>query len=344
MARYGKAADIKVGVVGYGKAFGMGQYHLTHLRQYGATPTAVAEPVAERRHIAEQEFPGIATYASVAEMLRKSAVNLAVIITPHNSHARLALQCLKGGCHVVCEKPLAITTAECDRMMAEARKHKVMLSTYHNRHWDGCILRAVKLIKDKKAIGDVYRVECRMGSFGQPGDWWRSSKSISGGILYDWGVHLLEYALQLIDTEISEVSAFAVNGIWADKTPWKKDANEDEATAVVRFRNGAMLTLTISQLDTNPKPGMLEIKGTRGTYIMDHTTYTLIQPRGKRTVTTKSPNVPDRHNLYYRNVIEHLVKGVPLVITPEWARRPIHILDLADRSAKSGRTLKAKYG
>jgi predicted dehydrogenase len=176
-------------------------------------------------------------------MLRKSDVNLITIITPHNTHAKLALQCLKAGRHVVCEKPLAITTAECDAMIAAAKKSGVVLSTYHNRHWDGWILRAVEQIKEKKVIGDIYRVEARMGSRALPGDWWRTSQTISGGILYDWGVHLLEYGLQLINSDITEVSGFSKSGYWAPKTKWKKDTNEDEAEAIVRFRNGSTQTL-----------------------------------------------------------------------------------------------------
>ncbi len=110
-------------------------------------------------------------------MLKKSDVNLVAIITPHNTHAALAVQCLRAGRHVVCEKPLAITTAECDRMIAEAKRAGVVLSTYHNRHWDGCILEAVDRVLGHGAVGDVFRIEAHMGAYGKPGDWWRSSRA-----------------------------------------------------------------------------------------------------------------------------------------------------------------------
>ena len=51
------------------------------------------------------------------------------------------------------------------------------------------------------------------GGYSQPGNWWRSSNTISGGILYDWGVHLLEYSMQLIDSPVTEVSGFAHRGV-----------------------------------------------------------------------------------------------------------------------------------
>lgn len=74
-------------------------------------------------------------------------------------------------------KPMAMTTAECDRMIAEAKKQKLVISTYHNRHWDGCILTAVRKIKEG-VIGDIIRIEAHMGGYGQPKDWWRSNKAI----------------------------------------------------------------------------------------------------------------------------------------------------------------------
>jgi predicted dehydrogenase len=336
-------ADLKVGVIGYGGAFNMGRVHLNEMKKAGMTPVAVSELDSARREVATQDFPGIQTYATVAEMLKKSNVNLITIITPHNTHAPLALQCLKAGKHVVCEKPLAITTAECDQMIAAARQKKVVLSTYHNRHWDGSITNALKHVQAGD-IGDVVRIQARAGAWGHPGDWWRSSRSISGGILYDWGVHLLEYGLQILKSDIKEVSGFAKHGFWASQLKWGKDANEDEAFALVRFKNGSWMTLTVSQIDAHTKPGMIEITGTKGTYWFDYNNWEMIQPDqqgGSKVIRGKNPEAEWWR--FYQNLADHLTKGKKLVITPEWSRRPIHILDLASQSAAQGKALKAKY-
>ncbi|HOJ32087.1 MAG TPA: Gfo/Idh/MocA family oxidoreductase [Candidatus Hydrogenedentes bacterium] len=342
MKRFKQAKDIKVGVIGYGGAFNMGRGHLREMMHAGMTPTAVVDVDKERLKVAQEDFPGIETYASVSEMLRKSDVHLLAIITPHNTHAKLAIQCLNAGRHVVCEKPFAITTAECDAMIAAAKKNKVMLSTYHNRHWDGCILQALKTIRSG-AIGDVVRVEAHGGGYGKPGDWWRSSKSISGGILYDWGVHMLEYMLQIVNSEIVEVTGFAKTGFWAPQTAWKEDTNEDEGFAVIRFKNGTWGSLCITQIDSNPKRGMIEVTGTKGSYLFDGGWFEVYTHSGKDTVIRKGQNPPSEWWAFYQNIAEHLTKGTPLVITPEWARRPIHILDLANQSARKGKALPAKY-
>jgi predicted dehydrogenase len=340
--RFKKASDIRVGVIGYGGAFNMGRKHLQEMQSAGMTPTAVCEIDPARLKVAESEFPGIETYDSVTKMLRKSDVNLITIITPHNTHAKLATQCLNAGKSVVCEKPLAITTAECDRMIAAAKKNEVILSTYHNRHWDGCILEALAQI-GKGAIGEVYRIEAHMGAWGQPRDWWRTSKSISGGVLYDWGVHLLEYSLQIIQSDITEVSGYAKTGHWAAKTAWGKDTNEDEGFAVTRFANDAWMTLRISTLDSAPRDGQVEVFGTEGAYRFDQRTWKLVTHQKKATVTKTGANRSGEQWRYYQNVADHLVKGKELVISGEWSRRPIHILDLANQSAKRGRAMKAKY-
>jgi scyllo-inositol 2-dehydrogenase (NADP+) len=340
---YKSAKAIKVGVVGYGGAFNMGRQHLQEMSAAGMTPVAVAEVDPTRLSVAEQDFPGIGLFSSVREMLAGSPVDLVTIITPHNTHAPIAIECLKAGRHVVCEKPLAITTAEVDSMIAAAKKSGVMLSTYHNRHWDGRIRQAVDLIRKKKVIGDVIRIRCYMGGYGQPNNWWRTSRSISGGILYDWGVHLLEYSLQLVDAKLTEVSGFSSTGFWGPLTKWKEDANEDEGFLVARFDSGQWLTLTITQIDSKPADGWVEVTGKKGTLIFGGADTALHLVRGKKQTVERFPNPEDQSIQYYKNVAAHLTGGEELVITPEWSRRPIHILDLAARSAKTGKALAARY-
>lgn len=342
MKKFAKASDIKVGVVGYGGAFNMGKAHLSEMMRAGMTPVAVCEIDKSRLDVATKDFPGIETYPRVEEMLKKSKVNLVVLITPHNTHADLGVKCLKAGRHVVAEKPMAITTAECDALIAAARKSGVVLSTYHNRHWDGIILGAMKQIK-AGAIGEIIRVDIDWGNWGKPGDWWRSSKSISGGILYDWGVHLLEYTLQMVRSDIKEVTGYLWSGVWADQTQWKKDTIEDEGFVVVRYAGGAWSTLRFSAIEGRPNQNRNKVVGTKGTMILERDATEIITHKGLDKITTRIPNPASEGWKFYQNIADHLTKGTPLVITAEWARRPIHILDLACQSSKAGHALKAKY-
>jgi scyllo-inositol 2-dehydrogenase (NADP+) len=347
MKSYSSPSAIKVGVVGYGGAFNMGKAHLQEMQQSGMTPIAVAELDAERLAVATTDFPGIATYRNVEEMLAKSDVDLITVITPHNTHAALGQQILSAGRHCVLEKPMAVTTEECDALIATAREQDVLVSTYHNRHWDGWIMKALEVVQSG-TIGDIVRIDLRMGSHATPKKWWRSSRTISGGVLYDWGVHLLEYALQLMPADVTEVSGYAFEGHWAsqpDAAFPPTDANEDEAQVVVRFATGQRVNLTVTQLDTNPKRGFMEVVGTKGAFLWaDWASCEIIEalPDLARRVTT-IPLPKSEGWRFYQNIADHLTKGTPLVITGEWARRPIHILDLAARSAREGRALPALY-
>ena len=179
--------EFRCGVVGYGGAFNMGRAHLTSMRKNpGMAAVAVCELDAARRKVAEQDFPGIQTYGRLGDMLRHADLDLVAVITPHNTHAKLAVQCLDAKVGVVVEKPMAVTSAEVKAMMAMAKRRGVMLSTFHNRRWDGDFILLCDLICTEKVIGRVFRIEAGFGGYGQQGNWWRSDKKVSGGGIYDW--------------------------------------------------------------------------------------------------------------------------------------------------------------
>lgn len=342
MPNENKGNGIKIGVVGYGSAFGMGRQHLSEAQRAGMTPTAVCDIDRAARKTAASQFPGIEIYSSIDDMLDRSGIDLVAVITPHNTHAELTIQCLTAGRHVVCEKPMAVTTRECTAMIKAAQKNNVSLSVYHNRHWDGGILHAGDTIK-KGLLGEVVRIDGYMTGYCRPADWWRSSKTACGGILYDCGVHLLEYCLQLIDAEVTEVAGYAFDGFWAPKVRYKADTTEDECLAVVRFADRRFVTLHISVIDSKPAPYGLTITGTKGAYVFDVQKYEIVTHKGTRTFTETGPNPPNAGYRFYQNVADHLLKGAKLIVTPEWARRPVHILELAHQSARQGKALKAQY-
>ena len=325
---------INVGVVGYGPAFNMGKYHLDAMQAQGFTPRAVCDVQEERLQAARREFPGIGTYADLGDMLKKSDVELVAVILPHNLHAPAAVRCLNAGRHVVVEKPFALTVRECDRMIAAAKKNKVMLSVYQNRHWDANILTIGKHLP---RIGRPFRWESFTGGYAKPRPWWRSDKKISGGIIYDWGAHFVEWMFQVMDYEMVEISGYGLNEVWSETT------NEDEVEAVVRFRGDAVASHTESSVAAADKP-MIRICGTRGAIVATHTSVAVhTVSRKSGSVANTVPMVPRTYERFYANIRDHLLKRKPLIITPEWARRVVQVLEYACRSADAGRPVRPQY-
>ncbi|MCW8131171.1 MAG: Gfo/Idh/MocA family oxidoreductase [Planctomycetota bacterium] len=327
--------QIKVGTIGYGGAFNMGKHHLNDMmKNKGFVPAAVCDLDAKRLETAQTDFPGIQTYTDVDEMLRKSDVELLAIILPHNVHAKVAIQCMNAGRHVVVEKPFAITVKECDAMIAAGKKHKVVCSTFHNRHWDSNILTIKKHLHK---IGRPFRWESYAGHYGEPGTWWRSYKDISGGVIYDWGAHFCEWMLQVMDYEMLEINGYQV------KEVWKKFTNEDELEAVVRFKGNAVGSHVASTVSITGKD-QIRIVGTKGAIVASHGSCDVyLKDKDNHTVKTSVKMEPAQNSEYYKNVHDHLFHGKKLVITPEWARRVIQILDYAGQSSEKGTGIKAKY-
>lgn len=113
---------------------------------------------------------------------------------------------------------------------------------------------------------------------------------------------------------------------------------------MIRFGSGAWLTLCVTQLDSNPKEGQLEITGTKTTYIMDQRRWKVITPGPNASRKIEDGMNPKSEGWrFYQNIAEHLTGKADLVITSEWARRPIHILDLANQSAIKKKGLEARY-
>lgn len=337
-----QASDIKAGIVGYGPSYGMGKFHLDRMAAAGISICAIADIDPERCEAAAADYPDLEIYPSATEMLARSEVDLVTIITPHDSHAPLAIECMNAGRHVITEKPFAITTEECDAMIEARDRNQVMLSVHHNRHWDGWIINARKKI-GSGIIGKVLHVDAHLGSYRMPRECWRGSKSISGGLMFDWGAHFIEYALQLLPGKILEVSGFMHTGFWAPQSNWKDDCIEDEAFSLVRFDDGTYLQLKLSNLEANPKPGWLEVVGTEGSFLIQPESWVAYCQEPGGPVLREGPVGEQEDYRFYQNIVAHLLGKADLIITAEYARRTIHIMDWTARSAKANRALPVRY-
>lgn len=330
----------RVGVVGYGGAFNMGRQHLTSLLKHpGFVAAAVCDPDVARHAVAKSDFPGIETYTTIDDMLAKAHLNLAIIITPHNTHAELVIKCLKQGVGAVCEKPLAISTQEVDEMIAASQGGKIFFSTFHNRRWDGDYLVLKKLVAEN-LIGRIFRIDCGMYNYHKQRDWWRSIRKISGGNIYDWGAHFTDWVLGIVPGQVRDVIGYQV------KNPaWTGYDNEDHSEYLLRFEQGTQVNLTISNMTAAWRPWWT-IYGEKGSLVhsWDKKAWEVKVFEHGRMFQTDVKFEDQQSDGFYANVAGHLTKGEPLAVTPESAARVIAVLDSANQSAaRDGMPVVPKY-
>lgn len=326
--------NINVAVIGYGGAFNMGKNHLNWMQAAGFTPFAACDVDPARMQSAAQDFPGIRTYTDYRDLLADPDVHLVVNILPHNLHGKVNLDIVSADKHCICEKPFTITVAEADACIAAAKAHGVTISVFHNRRYDGDHLAMMEIVRSGE-IGEVFHIEAGSGGFEYPGDWWRANKEISGGNLYDWGVHFMDWVLDLIPDPIENVTGFF------HKRVWDKVTNEDQTQAIVRFTTGKYADVRISSIDAAPR-ARFRILGTKGAIEMgqawtgEFTVRCVVDGKTwERIEKFQDRGFGDSGLAYYKMLAAHLFNGEPLAVTAESARRNIAVIEAAEKSSKS---------
>ena len=156
----------------------------------------------ERQEWAREQ--GFYVYGSYEAILADDKVDIVLIATPNHLHKDEAIRAMQAGKHVLCEKPVMITSKELEEVMAVARETGKVFYPRQNRRWDEDYL-IIKKICDNKLVGNVFNIESRVhGSRGIPGDW-RGVKEYGGGMMLDWGVHLLDRILDMIPSKVVKV-------------------------------------------------------------------------------------------------------------------------------------------
>lgn len=187
-------------IVGFG---GMGTQHSEMMASVtGLTLLGTFDIKAERQAAAVKK--GLKAYPSLASVLADPAVTIVLIATPNHVHKDIAIQAMRAGKHVICEKPVCLNSIELAEILAVAAETGKVFQVHQNRRWDEDFL-VVKKIYDEKLIGEVFHIETRVqGSRGIPGDWRRLATQ-GGGMMLDWGVHLLDRICIMIHGRITQV-------------------------------------------------------------------------------------------------------------------------------------------
>ena len=192
----------KVAVIGYG---GMGGWHCEHLQNSDVAELAgIYDIKEERRELARSR--GIRAYESFEEVLADPEVDILTLAIPNDCHKEDAILGLRAGKNVISEKPVTLSSADLQEMIDAANETGKLFTVHQNRRWDADFL-SMKEIYESGSLGPVFNIESRVhGSRGIPGDW-RQLPEHGGGMMLDWGVHLIDQILQMIPEKIRTVYA-----------------------------------------------------------------------------------------------------------------------------------------
>ncbi len=147
---------------------------------------------------------GVKVYSSREELLADPTIDMVTIATPNDVHEEIAIAALEAGKHVISEKPVTLSLESLERMIEAANKAGKIFSVHQNRRFDVDAL-AMKQITDSGELGEVINIESRIhGSRGIPSDW-RGIKQYGGGMLYDWGIHIIDQACMILGYDVASV-------------------------------------------------------------------------------------------------------------------------------------------
>lgn len=188
------------GLVGYG---GMGNQHLKLMETVdflNLKGIVDIDPTKEEK----AKENNINVYESYEDMLADADLDIVLIATPNDVHKQQAIDALYAGKHVICEKPVTLNSEELSEIIAASKETGNVFMVHQNRRWDEDFL-IIKDFYDNKELGEIYNVEARIyGSRGIPGDWRRLEKH-GGGMLLDWGVHLIDRILWMVNKPVTTV-------------------------------------------------------------------------------------------------------------------------------------------
>jgi len=346
-----------VGLLGYAPS--MGRIHGLGAQQIpGLLLKAVCDLNPERLNYARKDFQAVKTYESSSLFRDDPDVEVIVIATPPNTHARLCLDMMAAGKHVVCEKPLALNRKETEALVEMAEKRQVHLSCHQNRRWDPDFL-AIRRALTEGSIGDLFYLEMFVGGFQHPCGYWHSHAPVSGGTAYDWGAHYLDWAVALFPEAAESVVGTRHKRVWHDVT------NADQERIQIRFKGGKEAEFVHSDIAAARKPKWY-LLGTEGAivgqwndisaYETDPDHYyrrhdipatemtpdiTVHRRHSSGRIFIEKPAIPPREKFaFHRNLADHLLTGEPIAAPLEDSVTVVAILEAAARSMAGGGTVE----
>ena len=341
---------LRVGIIGCGKIT-----EVRHAPEYSENPRCEIggfyDFVPERAQAFAEKYGGRA-FESVEALIE--SVDAVSVCSANRAHAQNTICALEAGRHVLCEKPMATSLAECEAMVAAAKKANRLLMIGHNQRFNRAHQEARRLIQDG-TIGRVLSFHTAFGHSGPenwtgtPNPWFFDKKRAAMGALADLGIHKTDLIHFLLGEPIVRVSArmTTLDKHFPDGSPITV---EDNALCIYETRSGAVGQMHVSWTFYGREDNSTRIYGTTGEIrLYDDPDYSLIlECRGREPMRLNPDRIQtnDDQNAGKRvstGVIDAFVDAItlnkPTPATGEEALKAMRVIFAAEESAKTGKTI-----
>lgn len=350
-----KKTSFNVAVLGAGA---IGLDHLGSFKQHPAVRlAAVADTSTGRARDAADMFNIPFVSADYREVVSRPEIDIVSIALPNYLHAPVALAALKAGKHVMLDKPMATNARDAAKLVAEAKKRRVLLMIGQNNRFTPDV-QTLKQLVAKGVLGEVYHAKTawtRRGGIPRIGSWFTQAKFAGGGSTYDIGVHALDRCLYLM----GEFDAAAVSGqtyakfgprglgegSWgkSELDPTKPFDVEDMSVALIKLKSGRTVLLETSWAGHQALPDFngTQLYGTEAGALIPNLQLFRKTEHGYATesIATSTTLVNPNRMSHFVNVL--LGQEEPYV-KPEESLAVQKILDAIYQSARTGREVRIR--
>jgi len=336
---------LKMGIVGLGK---MGAFHADWIRQNeGMELVAVCDKNSERLETAKTRY-GVEVYDDYNKFLGIENMDFVVVVTTNDVHESLSIKALENKKNVIVEKPMSVNYESCFRMVKAAEQHKKHLFVHQSSRWD----RDFLLIKDTIAsgiLGEILTIQsnvllCDEGwpAWGIDGmaNPWRIKAEYFGGLLFDWGPHLVDQMLLLKKEDPVGVYGLLQSGVWTTEV-------DDHFFAVVKFKDKTICRIEVSNNARIALPrwhvigtkGTLEVKGFHEP-VWDQAELVFVGEDGRkesRKITLHDVKESGIEGGFYEDLIPFLKGKKKEFVSMHEAAKVVKVLELIKKSSDENR-------
>ncbi|NLG37162.1 MAG: Gfo/Idh/MocA family oxidoreductase [Clostridiales bacterium] len=345
---------IRMGILGFG---GMGNWHADNAPKVEGVEVVCVHDIDPAR-LADARKRGLRAYERREDFLSDPDTNLVLIATPNDLHRDLAIEALLAGKNVMCEKPVTLTLKELDDVIKVSRETGRLFTVHQNRRWDRDYL-VMRNVVESGALGSVHTIESRLYGYKGYLYGWRARRASGGGMLLDWGVHMLDqFTFMYPYRKIRSVSA-RLHQVFCEEV-------DDLFIVDMAFEGGPDVRVQIGTFGLI-KPPRFFACGDRGTLrIADFgaregeiVRLRYFDNESGRVITTTEagptrtmapqpeecverlplPEITENWTQLYRNLSDALEGKADLIVSPSSVRRTMQLIEAVRKSARSGLTV-----